>query len=149
VLRPSIYLTSAAFDMLTPGERVAVVLHEVHHASTLAPVRAALVQAWDYAGWAFARLDAALAARLAGIEIEADRFALLAGASRRDLASALVRLDPEAMALGFTGGGDQRVRALLTDTGQDGSVEPVEWLPLLVLVALLVGCRLAGTAAGV
>jgi len=149
VLRPSIYLTSAAFDLLSPGERTAVVLHEVHHASTLAPVRAAFVQSWRRGAWGMPRLHAALAARLAEIEIEADRFALVAGASRRDLASALVKLDHEAMGLGFTGGGDQRVRALLADSDPVRSVEPVEWLPLLVLVALLVGCRLAGTAAGV
>jgi hypothetical protein len=135
--------------MLTPGERAAVVLHEVHHASTLAPVRAALVQAWVWGASGVPRLHAALAARLAEIEIEADRFALVAGASRRDLASALVKLDNGAMGLGFTGGGDERVRALLAGSGRRGAVEPVEWLPLLVLVALVAGCWMAGTAAGV
>lgn len=149
VLRPSIYLTSAAFDMLTPGERAAVVLHEVHHASTLAPVRAALVQAWQCGAWGVPRLQSVLAGRLADIEIEADRFALVAGASRRDLASALVKLDNEAMGLGFSGGGDARVRALLAGSGRRSTVEPVEWLPLLIMIALVVGCRMAGTAAGV
>lgn len=147
--RPSVFVTTGALEALTPDELRAVVLHEAHHARTLAPVRAALVDAWRGAGHCVPWLGAMLAARLAAIEIDADRFALFGGVERRHLASALVKLETWAGSVGFTGGGDGRLRALLGEATLPTRTAPVEWLPLLVVVALAVGCRLAGTAAGV
>ena len=149
VMRPSVFVTTGAIDVLTPDELRAVVLHETHHARTLAPVRAALVDAWRGAGRRVPWLAAKLAARLAAIEIDADRFALSGGVARRHLASALVKLEASPGSVGFNGGGDGRLRALLDEAASPAPTAPVEWLPLLVLVALAVGCRLAGTAVGV
>lgn len=149
VRRPSVFVTTGALEALTPDELRAVVLHEAHHARTLAPVRAALVDAWRGAGRGVPWLGAALAARLAAIEIDADRFALSGGVARRHLASALVKLEVSPGAVGFNGGGDRRLRALLDEGAMPAPTAPVEWLPLLVVVALAVGCRLAGTAVGV
>jgi hypothetical protein len=149
VLRPSVFVTSGALNVLTPEELRAVVLHEAHHARTLAPVRAALVDAWRGAERPVPWLGPTLAARLAAIEIDADRFALSGGATRRRLASALVKLEAFPGSVGFNGGGDGRLRALLDEAAIPAPTAPVEWLPLLVVVALAVGCRLAGTAVGV
>ena len=149
VRRPSVYVTTGALEVLTPNELRAVVLHEAHHARTLAPVRAALVDAWRGAGRCVPWLGGMLAARLAAIEIDADRFALSGGVARRHLASALVKLDASPRSVGFNGGGDGRLRALLDETIVPTATAPVEWLPLLVVGALAVGCRLAGTAGGV
>lgn len=148
-LRPSVFLTTSALELLTPDELRAVVLHEAHHARTLAPVRAALVDAWHGVGRRVPRLGATLAARSAAIEIDADRFALSGGVARRHLASALVKLEPSPGAVGFNGGGDVRLEALLDEAAVPAPTAPVEWLPLLVVVGLGVGCRLAGTAVGV
>lgn len=149
VLVPSVFLTTGALEVLTPDEVHAVVLHEAHHARTLAPVRAALVDAWGGAGRRVPRFGGMLAARLAAIEIDADRFALAGGVTRRHLASALVKLDPSPGGAGFDGGGDGRLRVLIDEEARPAPIAPVEWLPLLVVVALAAGCRLAGTAVGV
>lgn len=149
VLRPSVFVTTGALEVLTPDELRAVVLHESHHARTLAPARAALVDAWRGVGRRVPRLGATLAGRLAAIEIDADQFALSGGVTRRHLASALVKLEASPGSVGFNGGGDRRLRALLDETAVPASTTPVEWLPLLVVIALGVGCRLAGTAVGV
>jgi hypothetical protein len=90
-----------------------------------------------------------LSGRLAAIEIEADRFALAGGASRRHLASALLKLDPAPFAVGFAGGGDERLRSLLDDEARPGHAIPVEWMAGLVVIGLAAGCRLAGTTLGV
>ncbi|HWP63906.1 MAG TPA: M48 family metalloprotease [Candidatus Binatia bacterium] len=147
--RPAVFVTTGALDVLTPDELRAVVLHEAHHARSFAPVRAALVEAWRGAGQRAPWLGDLLAARLTALEVEADRFALSAGTTRRHLASALVRLEGQPGGVGFNGGGDNRLRALLDDAASPPRTAPVEWLPLLVLLALAVGCRLAGTAVGV
>lgn len=149
VRRPSVFVTTGAIAALTPDELRAVVLHEAHHARTLAPVRAALVDAWYGAGRCVPWLGAMLAARLAAIEIDADRFALSGGVARRHLASALVKLEASPGSVGFNGGGDGRLQALLDEAAVPAPTAPVEWLPLLVVVGLGVGCRLAGTAVGV
>lgn len=147
--RPSVFVTAGALEVLTLDELRAVVLHEAHHAGTLAPVRAALVDAWCGAGRRVPWLRAMLAARLVAIEIDADRFALSRGVARRHLASALVKVEPSPGSVGFNGGGDGRLRALLDAALVPAPTAPVEWLPLLVVLALAVGCRLAGTAVGV
>lgn len=147
--RPAVFITTGAVDVLTPDELRAVVLHEAHHARTFAPVRAALVNAWRGAGQRVPTLGEQLAARLAAIEIDADRFALAAGTTRRHLASALVKLEASPDGVAFDGGGDGRLQALLDEAAAPPRTAPVEWLPLLVVVGLAVGCRLAGTAVGV
>ena len=149
VRRPSVFVTTGALEVLTPDELRAVVLHEAHHARTRAPVRAAFVDAWRGAGHRVPWLGTMLAERLVGIEIAADRFALSGGGRRRHLASALVKLEASPGSVGFNGGGDGRLRALLDEAVVPAPTAPVEWLPLLVVVALAVGCRLAGTAVGV
>ena len=147
--RPAAFITTGAADVLTPDELRAVVLDEAHHARTFAPVRPALVNAWRGAGQRVPTVGEQLAARLTAIEIDADRFALAAGTTRRHLASALVKFEASPGSVGFNGGGDSRLHALLDEAAAPPRTAPLEWLPLLVLVALAVGCRLAGTAIGV
>lgn len=147
--RPTVFVTTGTVEVLTADELRAVVLHEAHHARTYAPVRAALVNAWRGVGHRVPWLGDQLAARLTAIEIDADRFALSSGTTRRHLAAALVKLEVSPGGVGFDGGGDGRLQALLDEAAAPPRAAPVEWLPLLVVVALAVGCRLAGTAVGV
>lgn len=149
VWRPSVFVSTGALDVLTAEELRAVVLHEAHHARTFAPVRAAFVTAWQGAARHVPWLGALLATRLAAIEIDADRYALAHGVGRRHLAWALLKLETSAGGTGFGGGSDRRLRMLLDRVASPPEAAPVEWLPLLVVVGLAVGCRLAGTAVGV
>lgn len=149
VLRPTVFVTTGALDRLAPGELRAVLLHEAHHARTAAPMRAAFVDAWAaVAGWMPAA-RAVLGRRLDAFEIEADRASLADGATRQEIASALLVLDPAAVGLGFGTDSERRVRALLEAGRSPATGSPIEWLPLLVLVGLAAGCRIAGTSVGV
>lgn len=147
-LRPTIFISEAAVMALDRQQLRAVVLHEDHHRRTLAPIRAAALQGWLVLGGRFGAVRGPLMDRLAALETSADRDALERGATPGSLASALLRMDQGRVALRFTGHADRRVGHLLAvangeqDTGV-GHV-PIEWLPSLMLIAMVVGCRLAG-----
>jgi beta-lactamase regulating signal transducer with metallopeptidase domain len=112
--QPSIYCPLDLADRLEPAELRAVLLHEEHHRRTHAPLRLlpydALVAAIPIPvmrGWA--------SRARAVVEIEADRDALRAGASRSALAAALLRLSDSGPigAAGFATAAELRGRALL------------------------------------
>lgn len=144
-LRPHVYITTTALDRLTEAELAAVLHHEAHHARTRAPLRAVAVEAWLHLLPLATGGRRRLSDRLVRIEMEADAHALRHGASRAQLASALLKFDDAAPGSAFSGAADARIRALLDGAPPVGSV-PFEWVPTLLIGALLVGCRLAGTA---
>jgi beta-lactamase regulating signal transducer with metallopeptidase domain len=144
-LRPTVYVTTGAIDVLTDDELRAVLLHESHHARTRAPLRAAFVDAWLRIVRLAPPIRRRLVSRLATLETTADRFALEAGATRRQLASALVKLD-SSPGVSFAGHADARVAALVGGSIPESAGAPLEWVPLLLILALAAGCRLAGTA---
>ena len=145
ILRPTVYVTSGAIDALTADELRAVLLHEVHHARTRAPLRATFVHAWLLIVRLAPPVRRRLQSRLVALETAADRFALEAGASRRQLACALLKLDASS-GVSVGGHADARVSALVGGSDAELSTAPIEWIPLLLVLALAVGCRLAGTA---
>lgn len=145
-VRPTVYVTTGAIDSLDERELRAVLLHEAHHARTRAPLRAALVDAWLALARPVPPFRRRLIARLAAIEIAADSYAIQMGATRRQLASALVKFAPASTGVNYSGQADARVSALLGSPGSQIPARPVEWIPLLIVLALGVGCQLAGTA---
>lgn len=111
---PSIFCPVDLADRLEPTELRAVLLHEEHHRRTLAPLRLLPYDALATAIPVGFIRDWASRAR-AAVEIEADRDALRAGASRSALAAALLRLAESGPvgAAGFATAAEIRVRALL------------------------------------
>lgn len=115
--RPTIYCDHRLPDQLTPAQLRAVLLHERAHQRSLDPARLLLVElvapVARRSRWGRQWLSATLARR----EIAADQHALDHGASRADLAAALLALPPLARAhvAGFTPAVDLRLQALLGD----------------------------------
>jgi beta-lactamase regulating signal transducer with metallopeptidase domain len=140
--RPTIYCDRRLPEQLTPAQLRAVLLHERAHQRSLDPARLLLVElvAPLLRRWAWGRQW--LAATLARREIAADQHALDHGASRADLAAALLVLPPLARAhvAGFTPAVDLRVRALL---GDDPDLRTP---PLVRRSAMLVAGGAAGAA---
>lgn len=123
--RPTIFCDRSLPRQLTVGEFRAVLLHERAHQRAGDPARLLLVEVVaPIARWLpFGRQW--LAWSLARREIVADQYALSHGATRQEIASALLRLPPLAQAhvAGFTAAVDLRLRALL---GEDvATVVPV------------------------
>ncbi|MFP4636282.1 MAG: M48 family metalloprotease [Nitriliruptoraceae bacterium] len=117
---PTIYLDRRLSATLTPRQRRAVLLHEQAHQRALDPVRLLLLDLIAPLLRMLPQGEQWLAATLARREIAADRYALTHGATRADLAGALVALPPPRLAgvAGYTPVIDLRLRALL-----DGEVE--------------------------
>ncbi len=119
LLRPTIYCDTALAERLTEGELSAVLLHERGHQRAHDPLRLTLLATVAPVlrrSGAGCRL---LATIEAGREIAADRFAITHGATRQDLASALLTVTPTAAAgsAGFSSAAELRLRALLDDPG--------------------------------
>jgi beta-lactamase regulating signal transducer with metallopeptidase domain len=115
--RPTIYCDHRLPEQLTPAQLRAVLLHERAHQRALDPARLLLV---ELVAPVLRRCTLGrqwLAATLARREIAADQHALDHGASRADLAAALLALPPltRAHVAGFTPAIDLRLRALLGD----------------------------------
>lgn len=147
-LRPTIFISEAALAALDPQQLRAVVFHEDHHRRTLAPLRAAALEGWLALAGGFGAVRRPLLERLAALETSADRHALDGGATPGSLASALLRMDQGLGALRFTGHAERRVGHLLAAANGEHDAAarnlPLEWLPPLMLLAMAIGCRLAG-----
>lgn len=115
--RPTIYCDHRLPEQLTAAQLRAVLLHERAHQRSLDPARILLV---ELVAPVLRRSRSGrqwLTATLAGREIAADQYALARGASRVDLAAALLSLPALARThvAGFTPAVDLRLRALLGD----------------------------------
>lgn len=147
-VRPTIFLSERAILTLDRRQIRAVVLHEDHHRRSRAPLRAAVLEAWLAIAGRWRTLGTPLLHRLADLEAAADRYALERGATPEALASALLRMDRASAASSFTGHAEQRIDQLLAAAEGAPLIErrqlPIEWLPVVVLAAMALGCRLAG-----
>ncbi len=122
-------------------------LHEEHHRRSRAPLRTAALGAWWYLARSSTGAREALDARLAQIEVDADRYALKHGVSRRAIAGALLKTEWSPMGLGFGAHAQARVNHLLD--AQDGRLPeqaravPYEWAPVVVALGIIVACHVA------
>jgi Zn-dependent protease with chaperone function len=127
LLRPRIYVSRAALELLGADERAAVVAHEAHHARRRDPLRLFVVRALAE-GLFFLPAVRRLPERCAALaELAADEAASAGRGGRRALASALLAFDehPSPAAVGIA---PERVAHLL---GQ----RPRWELPTLLLLA--------------
>jgi Zn-dependent protease with chaperone function len=139
LLRPRIYISRAALELLGDDERAAVLAHETHHARRRDPLRLLVARALAE-GLFFLPAVRRLPERYAALaELAADRAATAGAGGRRALASALLAFDehPSPAAIGIA---PERVEHLL---GQ----RPRWELPTLLLLGALVtiGAMLAVT----
>lgn len=140
---PRIYCASDLATVLDPEELRAVLLHERHHQIEHTPSRLILL---DGVGWPLRRSAVGrrwIARTRAQLEIAADRYALAAGATRADLASALLKLGDENAPFsvaGYSASSELRLRALLDDAPyMQPSHSP--WIaPAVALAAVLLLC---------
>ncbi len=151
-LRPVVFVGLAAVETLEDRELRAVLWHEEHHRRTLAPLQGAALGAWLRLLGRWRPIRRYLVERLALLEITADACALDRGASRSSVASALFKLDPALAGPAgteFGGAGDQRIRALVgpQERARSRLAGPIEWAPVCFLLAMLIGCRVAGVDA--
>lgn len=137
--RPTIFCDRALPRQLTTGELHAALLHERAHQRARDPARLLLLEAVaPLAHWLpFGRQW--LAWSLARREIVADEYALSQGATRQEIASALLRLPPLAQAhvAGFTAAVDLRLRALLGEDVATGVPLAVRRASIMFPVASL------------
>ena len=130
-LRPTVYLSQGAVELLTTSELEAVLAHEHHHKRVRDPLRFALGAIFGQALF-FAPVVRSLHDHYTDLaEVNADRAAVGAGGQgHSQLASALLVLEASAPP-GASGISPGRVDALL---GQ-----PVRWRPPLPLIAASLG----------
>ncbi|MGK2852263.1 MAG: hypothetical protein ACSLFN_15330 [Candidatus Limnocylindrales bacterium] len=147
VLRPTVYLGDASIDALNDDELAAVIHHEDHHRRTLAPLRAAGVEAWLRIVGRSSAARALLSGRLTHLEAAADAYAIARGVKPASIAAALLKVDRQGAAgSAFSGAADHRIRALIdAAAGRPATTTaalPYEWLPLVIAIAVIVGCHL-------
>lgn len=139
LVRPRIYGCSGMLATLPHGQRRAVFLHEQAHRQHHDPARLVVLEAIRRClGWIPAIRDTEETAR-ANVEIRADQQALDRGATRGELAAAMVGLSPSGWSTtpAFGAVTDHRVRALLGD--HDAPGRQARWPWLLVVLMVLVG----------
>ncbi len=96
-LRPRIYISAGAVDLLSPEELDAVLIHEQHHRSVRDPLRLACARILNQALFFLPALSPLTEHYAELAEIHADDTAIRAAAGdRAPLASALLRFDAEA-----------------------------------------------------
>ena len=144
--RPRIYCATDLAILLESVELRAVLLHERHHQIDHAPARLILL---DAVAWPLGRMTAGrrwLAGARAQIEIAADRYALTSGATRADLASALLKLGDQDAPLGvarYAASSEVRLRALLDDA-PERLPDRSPWIAaILVSAGVLLICLVA------
>lgn len=149
LLRPRVYLSEAALGVLDSDELAAVVHHEEHHRRTLAPLRAAAVEAWLRLLGRSHIATSLLSARLVQFEAAADAYAIARGVHPSSIAAALLKVEARrTQGAAFAGSADQRVRALIDVTSGRREARmtplPYEWLPVAVTAAIAIGCHVGG-----
>jgi hypothetical protein len=142
---PMIFIGDELLDILDEEERTAVLLHEDHHRSIRAPIRAAALEAWVSIVGRIELPRQVLLDRLADLEDMADLHAIGKGCSRASLAAALIKTDPGGPGLAaFSYGSERRIRALVDSERAAVAIShrlPYEWLPVAVVTAMAVACH--------
>lgn len=151
ILRPTVYLGAGSIAVLDHDELAAVVHHEDHHRRTLAPLRAAALEAWLRIVGRSSAARALLLARLAQLETAADAYAMQRGVHPGAIAAALIKVDPHrTLGTAFSGTADRRIQALVDAAAGRPAARttplPYEWLPLVIVIAVTVGCHLTELA---
>lgn len=139
LVHPRIFLDDDVFDGLDPGQRRAVLLHEQAHRDHRDPARLVVLEAVRRCLAWIPGVSAAERSARAQLEILADQRALALGATRRDLAGALLHLAPTPATTGASFGAvaEQRIRALLD--GRDAVPGRPRWVWGVTAAVLLVG----------
>jgi Zn-dependent protease with chaperone function len=150
LVRPQIYLSRSLIDSLDAAELRGVLLHEQHHRRTRAPLRALALESWQrLLGW-LPPARRALAARLAGLEIEADAAAVARGTAPATLASALLKCEahPPGPSSAFAAASEIRIGELVAWGGQQHVDRhfsiPVEWVAPAGAAIALWACHVVG-----
>lgn len=115
ILRPHVYCDPALVCRLTRQQQRAVALHEHHHLVRRDPLRLQMSRALRPLGQLLPRLGARLDLHEARCEVAADRYALANGATRADIAGALLAMiedDRLSRVPGFLTVAEVRLRAL-------------------------------------
>lgn len=121
ILRPNVYCDPGLVRRLTRQQQRAVALHEHHHLLRRDPLRLQLSRALRPIGQLLPRVRARLDLHEARCEVNADRYALANGATRADIAGALLKMvedDRLAQAPGFLSVAELRLRALQGDAAE-------------------------------
>jgi beta-lactamase regulating signal transducer with metallopeptidase domain len=146
IVRPHMYCDPELARRLPVPQQRAVVLHELHHVQRRDPLRLQLTSALRPLARLLPGLRTRLDAHEARYEIAADRFALRHGATRADVAGALLAmLDDDGLYLapGFVSAAESRLRALTGDTpagseSSKGVAVPLAFAACAVIVCLVV-----------
>lgn len=145
--RPLIYCPPDLDERLSEFEVRAVLLHERHHQASHAPARLVVLASISPV---LRHLPAGrrwLEMRRAVIEIEADEYALMAGARRADLARALLKLGPFAFdpALpSYASASELRLRHLAGEQAGQVDARFGSLAPVVVAVAAFAMCLVQG-----
>ena len=143
-VRPRIYVGASLVEALTQEELRAVMYHEDHHRRTRAPLRAAALTGWLRLLGRSRTARARIVDRLADLECLADADAIRRGSTRRALARALLKGDRTVQPASFSYLAERRVERLLEladDAGIQSGRLPFEWLPVVFIAVVIVGCH--------
>ena len=142
LVRPTVFCDDSLTSRLDRPEQRAVLLHERGHQRVKDPLRLLGIEAVERCLGFLPGVRRRTTRARARLEIRADRYALDHGASRGDLARALVRLSDLAPATtaGFAEVTEERIRAL---TGDSGLAHRQRVWPRVVVVVVLVGTLFA------
>lgn len=146
-IRPKIYVGDELLEVLADDERAAVLLHEDHHRSIRAPLRAAALEAWMSIVGRYGSARRILLDRLGDLEAMADGHAIAKGCSRSALAAALVKTEPGLVGLSARSyDTERRIRALLNRDQPlvMGQRLPYEWLPIAAMFVVAAACHTLG-----
>jgi beta-lactamase regulating signal transducer with metallopeptidase domain len=146
---PRIYCPANLEALLSESELRAVLLHERYHQVSHAPARlVVLASIANIVGWVPAGVRW-LEARRAAIEIQADDYALTAGARRSDLARALLKLGASSFNSrlpSYASASELRLRHLTGDEAalDDGRLRALA--PIAAPIAAFAACLVLGLA---
>lgn len=132
--RPRIFCDRSTAATLRPHELRAVLLHEQGHQRARDPLRLTILAAVTPLLQTTATGSALVERLVARCEIAADRYALRSGATRADLASALLKVPTvgPSQAVGFSTATDLRLAALTGVATDRRVVGGARWAPIVV-----------------
>ena len=127
---PRIYVDDRLPDLLDRRELEAVLFHELAHTRARDPIRRAVVEGLGRVIRPLPGGRELVERSIARMEIRADRAAMGDGATRRSLASALLKMPQTRSALvGFVTATDLRLRALLGEQRCSAPIPRQSWAP--------------------